>query len=128
MDEIEPQKMNIQLFKEKEVLKYRRKWLLCTKNVDIFLAEQPFLSVRDVLESRNICTAATPGSLKLISYCEPKNVMLVHGEGHKMEFLKHKIRSEYKIECYMPANGQTAVVKTPVDVPVAVSRTLLDEV
>ena len=55
-------------------------------------------------------------------------MMLVHGEGHKMEFLKHKIRSEYKIECYMPANGQTAVVKTPVDVPVAVSRTLLDEV
>ena len=93
-----------------------------------FLAEQPFLSVRDVLESRNICTAATPGNLQLISYCEPKNVMLVHGEGHKMEFLKHKIRSEYKIECYMPANGQTAVVKTPVEVPVAVSKTLLDEV
>ena len=53
--------------------------------------------------------------------------MLVHGEGHKMEFLKHKIRSEYGIECFMPANGQTAVVKTPVSVPVAISRTLLDE-
>jgi len=71
--------------------------------------------------------ADAKGIMQLISYCEPKNVMLVHGEGHKMEFLKHKIRSEYKIECYMPANGQTAVVKTPVDVPVAVSRTLLDE-
>ena len=53
--------------------------------------------------------------------------MLVHGEGHKMEFLKHKIRSEYGIECYMPANGQTAVVKTSVNVPVAVARSLLDE-
>jgi len=71
--------------------------------------------------------ADAKGIMQLISYCEPKNVMLVHGEGHKMEFLKHKIRSEYKIECYMPANGQTAVVKTPVEVPVAVSKTLLDE-
>merc|ERR1719320_1428580 len=71
--------------------------------------------------------ADAKGIMQLISYCEPKNVMLVHGEGHKMEFLKHKIRSEYGIECYMPANGQTAVVKTPVNVPVAVSRTLLDE-
>lgn len=71
--------------------------------------------------------ADAKGIMQLISYCEPKNVMLVHGEGHKMEFLKHKIRSEYGIECFMPANGQTAVVKTPVSVPVAISRTLLDE-
>jgi len=71
--------------------------------------------------------ADAKGIMQLISYCEPKNVMLVHGEGHKMEFLKHKIRSEYGIECYMPANGQTAVVKTSVNVPVAVARSLLDE-
>ena len=30
--------------------------------------------------------------MQLISYCEPRNVMLVHGEAHKMEFLKEKIR------------------------------------
>lgn len=71
--------------------------------------------------------ADAKGIMQLISYCEPKNVMLVHGEAQKMEFLKHKIRQEYNVECYMPANGQTAVVKTPVKVPVAISKSLLEE-
>ena len=30
--------------------------------------------------------------MQLISYCEPRHVMLVHGEAHKMEFLKEKIK------------------------------------
>ena len=40
--------------------------------------------------------------MQLISWCEPKNVMLVHGEGEKMKFLKSKIKAEHGIECYMP--------------------------
>ncbi len=32
------------------------------------------------------------GIMQLISYCEPRNVMLVHGEAQKMEFLKQKIK------------------------------------
>merc|ERR1712038_1733113 len=71
--------------------------------------------------------ADAKGIMQLISYCEPKNVMLVHGEGHKMEFLKHKIRQEHGIECYMPANGETAVIPTPVKIPASVSTQLLKE-
>ena len=70
--------------------------------------------------------ADAKGIMQLISYCEPRNVMLVHGEAQKMEFLKHKIHQEYKIDCFMPANGQTAVIKTPLKVPVAISTSLLD--
>ena len=32
------------------------------------------------------------GIMQLISYCEPRNVMLVHGEAVKMQFLKQKIK------------------------------------
>ena len=35
-----------------------------------------------------------------------RNVMLVHGEAQKMEFLKEKIKQEHGIDCYMPANGK----------------------
>jgi integrator complex subunit 11 len=35
--------------------------------------------------------ADAKGIMQLIQYCEPKNVMLVHGEGGKMTFLKEKI-------------------------------------
>lgn len=35
--------------------------------------------------------ADAKGIMQLIHYCQPKNVLLVHGEGAKMEFLKQKI-------------------------------------
>jgi integrator complex subunit 11 len=35
--------------------------------------------------------ADAKGIMQLIQYCEPKNVMLVHGKGEKMDFLKQKI-------------------------------------
>lgn len=63
--------------------------------------------------------------MQLIQNCEPKNVMLVHGEAEKMEFLKSKIKEEFKINCYMPANGETCVISTPVKIPVDVSLSLL---
>lgn len=63
--------------------------------------------------------------MQLIQNCEPRNVMLVHGEAEKMEFLKSKIKEEFKINCYMPANGETCVISTPVKIPVDVSLSLL---
>jgi len=39
--------------------------------------------------------ADAKGIMQLISWCEPRNVMLVHGEGAKMEFLKTKIQNEF---------------------------------
>ena len=46
--------------------------------------------------------ADAKGIMQLIRQCEPKNVVLVHGEGAKMEFLKQQIVkefSEWKIFC-----------------------------
>ena len=39
--------------------------------------------------------ADAKGIMQLISWCEPKNVMLVHGEAAKMDFLKDKIQKEF---------------------------------
>lgn len=39
--------------------------------------------------------ADAKGIMQLIRQCEPKNVMLVHGEAAKMDFLKNKIHQEF---------------------------------
>ncbi|XP_057296053.1 integrator complex subunit 11-like [Hydractinia symbiolongicarpus] len=54
--------------------------------------------------------ADASGIMQLIRQCEPKNVMLVHGEGSKMEFLKKKINEEFHLNCFMPANGESATM------------------
>lgn len=69
--------------------------------------------------------ADAKGIMQLIQYCEPKNVLLVHGEAQKMEFLKDKIEKEFKIDCYMPANGETCTITTPAKIPIDVSLRLL---
>ncbi len=65
--------------------------------------------------------------MQLISYCEPRQVMLVHGEAQKMEFLRQKIRQEHGIDCFMPANGETAKIPVKVTIPATVSSTLIQE-
>ncbi|XP_065559433.1 integrator complex subunit 11-like isoform X4 [Artemia franciscana] len=37
--------------------------------------------------------ADAKGIMQLIQYCQPKNVLLVHGEGKKMDFLKNQIQT-----------------------------------
>ncbi|XP_053946177.1 integrator complex subunit 11 [Anastrepha ludens] len=69
--------------------------------------------------------ADAKGIMQLIQNCEPKNVMLVHGEAEKMQFLRTKIMEEFSIETYMPANGETCVISTPVKIPVDASVSLL---
>ncbi|KAJ6639235.1 Integrator complex subunit 11 [Pseudolycoriella hygida] len=69
--------------------------------------------------------ADAKGIMQLIQYCEPKNVLLVHGEAEKMKFLREKIKEEFSIECFMPANGETCVITTPVKIPVDASLSLL---
>jgi integrator complex subunit 11 len=71
--------------------------------------------------------ADAKGIMQLISWCEPRNVMLVHGEGEKMKFLKSKIKAEHGIDCFMPANGETAVIPGRTTVPARVSVSLLEQ-
>ncbi|KAK5909045.1 hypothetical protein CgunFtcFv8_017050 [Champsocephalus gunnari] len=69
--------------------------------------------------------ADAKGIMQLIRMAEPRNVLLVHGEAVKMEFLKGKIEQEFSIDCHMPANGETATVQTNPSVPVDISLNLL---
>ena len=39
--------------------------------------------------------ADAKGIMQLISHCCPANVLLVHGEGAKMAFLKNKIQGQF---------------------------------
>lgn len=45
--------------------------------------------------------ADAKGIMQLIRMCEPRNIMLVHGEAQKMEFLISKIKAEFKGICCM---------------------------
>ena len=69
--------------------------------------------------------ADAKGIMQLIKNCEPKNVLLVHGENLKMDFLKNQIIKEFEIECYKPANGETVTIKTKPIVPASISVELL---
>ncbi|RUS69585.1 hypothetical protein EGW08_022655 [Elysia chlorotica] len=69
--------------------------------------------------------ADAKGIMQLISQCEPRNVLLVHGEADKMAFLKTKITQEFGIDCFMPANGETSFIKTKHNLPIDTSLSLL---
>lgn len=56
--------------------------------------------------------ADAKGILQLIRICEPKNVMFVHGENAKMEFLKARVEEQFKIEVFKPANGESIDIWT----------------
>ncbi|KAF6779353.1 hypothetical protein AHF37_01300 [Paragonimus kellicotti] len=51
------------------------------------------------------------GIMQLISHCQPRQVMLVHGEASKMDFLKAKIEQEFNLPCLKPANGEIVHVQ-----------------
>ena len=70
--------------------------------------------------------ADASGIMQLIRQCEPKNVMLVHGEGSKMEFLKSQINEEFGLDCYMPANGQSVTIAMQPKVVIDVSKGKID--
>ncbi|CAH1774605.1 unnamed protein product [Owenia fusiformis] len=69
--------------------------------------------------------ADAKGIMQLIRHCEPRNVMLVHGEAVKMEFLRAKIKQEFDIECYKPANGETVSIATKPCISADMSISLL---
>nr|KAG5710070.1 hypothetical protein BaRGS_030146 [Batillaria attramentaria] len=69
--------------------------------------------------------ADAKGIMQLITQCSPASVLLVHGEAAKMEFLKNKIQNEFGVSCYMPANGETAIVPVKHTLPVSASLSLL---
>uniref|UniRef100_T1J0E4 Integrator complex subunit 11 n=1 Tax=Strigamia maritima TaxID=126957 RepID=T1J0E4_STRMM len=71
--------------------------------------------------------ADAKGIMQLIRQCEPQNVVLVHGEDTKMDFLKQKITQEFGIHCYKPANGETITIPTKPKIFIDVALKLLKE-
>lgn len=71
--------------------------------------------------------ADASGIMQLIRQCEPANVMLVHGETKKMEFLKQKIQHEFSVDCFMPANGEIATIPVVPKITVEMSKSLLNK-
>ncbi|XP_053432629.1 integrator complex subunit 11 isoform X3 [Nycticebus coucang] len=69
--------------------------------------------------------ADAKGIMQLVGQAEPQSVLLVHGEAKKMEFLKQKIEQEFRVSCYMPANGETVALPTSPSIPGGISLGLL---
>lgn len=57
--------------------------------------------------------ADAKGIMQLIKNCQPKNVVLVHGEAGKMSSLRTVVMEEFKIPCYHPANGELLEITVP---------------
>jgi integrator complex subunit 11 len=77
--------------------------------VDKFTKFEVNLQVRNLSFSAH---ADAKGIMQLIRMCEPRNVVLVHGERGKMDFLRSNIMKEFGIACYMPANGCSIKMET----------------
>ncbi|TKR67003.1 hypothetical protein L596_023220 [Steinernema carpocapsae] len=77
--------------------------------------------------------ADAKGIMQLIRTCKPKNVMFVHGENQKMEFLKEKVEKELGLPVVKPANGETISIETRngVEIPIPedlLSRAIMKEI
>lgn len=67
------------------------------------------------------------GIMQMINTCQPKNVILVHGEASKMTILKAQIIKELGIPCFDPPNGQMLLVESGWDIPVRLDPLLIDQ-
>ena len=67
------------------------------------------------LQVKNLSFSAhvdAKGILQLIAQCRPKNVVLVHGEGGKMQILRERITNTFNCPVYYPANGEVLFIET----------------
>ncbi|EIE78185.1 hypothetical protein RO3G_02889 [Rhizopus delemar RA 99-880] len=90
--------------------------------IDKFTRFEVNLQVRNLSFSAH---ADAKGIMQLIRQCEPRNVVLVHGERGKMNFLSSKIMKEFAIPCYMPANGCSIKMETLQVLEAKISTNLL---
>lgn len=90
--------------------------------------------------------ADAKGIMQLIKMSQPANIILVHGEKGKMyvegmcrqdcalrkppifacrQSLKQRVKREFNIPCFDPANGSTVTIKTASHVPIQISPALM---
>ncbi|VDK73433.1 unnamed protein product [Litomosoides sigmodontis] len=70
--------------------------------------------------------ADAKGIMQLIRDCQPRNIMFVHGEDAKMEFLKEKVEKEFNLKVFKPANGETVIIETPLNVCLNIPVQIID--
>lgn len=94
----------------------------------IELDPQTTLAVNLQVENLSFSAHAdAKGILQLIKNCEPRTVVLVHGDTAKMVPLRDLIKRQFRIPCYMPANGEMLHIAGRGVVPVDVSNGLIAE-
>lgn len=72
--------------------------------------------------------ADAKGIMQLIRNCQPRHVVLVHGEAQKMRFLKAKIGQELALPCDFPMNGETIRIACDARLPALIWRPFLKKV
>lgn len=65
--------------------------------------------------------ADAKGIMQLIRQVEPLNVMLVHGEAKKMDFLRQQIKQHYGKDSFAPPNGKTEIISCPLRLSIDLS-------
>ncbi|KAI4292610.1 integrator complex subunit 11 [Pancytospora philotis] len=71
--------------------------------------------------------ADTMGIMKILEQCQPRQVMLVHGEKSRMEILRKAIRKKLGVPVHTPANGVLLPITTNETVQVRVPTEMLRE-
>jgi len=80
------------------------------KEIDIFGERKKInIQVENLAFSAH---ADTMGIMKIIRQCQPRQIMLVHGEKSRMDTLKRFIRKKLNVPVHMPANGVLLTIAT----------------
>ncbi|ESN94141.1 hypothetical protein HELRODRAFT_103064 [Helobdella robusta] len=104
-------------------------WKLLNGQKKIELENRQILDVKMSVQYMSFSAHAdAKGIMQLIKQCCPENVVLVHGEAGKMEFLTKKINKEFGIQCFMPANGKRLRLKVYSDLQFDVPNSFIDKI
>jgi len=96
------------------------------KRIEIDKEKKRFIDVKLSVQYLSFSAHAdASGIMQMIRMSGAKNVMLVHGEGTKMQFLKQKIEEEFQLKCYMPANGESVSIPVKPVIKVDMAKTIL---
>lgn len=83
---------------------------------------------RIMLQVENLAFSAhadTMGIMKILGQCQPRRVMLVHGEKSRMEALKKVVRKKMGVHVHMPANGTLLSIPAGGDIQVRIDDQML---
>ncbi|KAM0688555.1 Integrator complex subunit 11 [Conglomerata obtusa] len=83
------------------------------------------------LKVKNLAFSAhadAKGILELIRQCQPRNVMLVHGDKLKMKVLKKNIEKDFNITTFAPENGRIVDIPKKNEFEMKIQKELLETI